>query len=199
MTTPATWSDYYEQNDAREPREMLLRVLDGFGPGAYDAVDLGCGSGIDTLAMLARGWTVLAADAEQEAIERLRSRITPALRQRLTAVVSPMEDVVIPPSDLVWAGYSTFFCPPDRFPAVWSRIRSAVRPSGRFAGQILGDRDTWAGDDATTWFTRDGAQALFDGWTIERFDEEDEDGEACSGPKHWHVFHVVARAPGPGP
>ena len=199
MTTPATWSDYYEQNDAREPREMLLRVLDRFGPGARHAVDLGCGSGIDTAAMLARGWTVFAADAEQEAIDRLRSRIAPALRPRLTAVVSAMEDVSIPASDLVWAGYSSFFCRPDRFPAVWSSIRSSVRPSGRFAGQILGDRDTWAGDDGITWFARDDAQALFDGWTVERFDEEDEDGEACSGPKHWHVFHVVAQAPGPGP
>ena len=27
--------------------------------------------------------------------------------------------------------------------------------------------------------------------------EEDEDGSACNGPKHWHVFHVVARAPDP--
>jgi hypothetical protein len=25
------------------------------------------------------------------------------------------------------------------------------------------------------------------------FNEEDEDGQADSGPKHWHVFDVIAR------
>jgi hypothetical protein len=27
------------------------------------------------------------------------------------------------------------------------------------------------------------------------FVEEDEDGRAVSGPKHWHVFHVIAARP----
>ena len=39
------------------------------------------------------------------------------------------------------------------------------------------------------------AQGLFEGWAVERFEEEENDGDACSGPKHWHLFHVVARAP----
>jgi len=26
------------------------------------------------------------------------------------------------------------------------------------------------------------------------FNEEDEDGQADSGPKHWHVFDVIARS-----
>jgi hypothetical protein len=47
-------------------------------------------------------------------------------------------------------------------------------------------------------FAESQARTLFDGWTIERFDEEEEDGEACSGPKHWHVFHVVASVPAGG-
>jgi ribosomal protein L11 methylase PrmA len=49
-----TWSDYYEANEGREPRDQLIDVLGRFDePG--NAVDLGCGSGIDTLAMLERG------------------------------------------------------------------------------------------------------------------------------------------------
>jgi hypothetical protein len=30
---------------------------------------------------------------------------------------------------------------------------------------------------------------------IMTFNEEDEDGQADSGPKHWHVFDVIARQP----
>jgi hypothetical protein len=72
-------------------------------------------------------------------------------------------------------------------------VTAAVRPGGRFTGQLLGDRDTWASEDDTSAFTIDQARALFGGFDLERFEEEENDGEACSGPKHWHVFHAVAR------
>jgi SAM-dependent methyltransferase len=196
MVHETTWTQYYEQNDDRAPREMLLEVLDTFGPRAGQAVDLGCGAGIDTVAMLERGWRVFATDQGDEGIERLLRRLPAELQSGLTTRVVPMEAVELPPADLVWAGYSLFFCDADRFADVWGRVRAAVRPDGRFAGQLLGDRDTWAPDDGISSFTEDAARDLFDGWTIESFEEEDEDGEACSGPKHWHVFHVVARSAG---
>ena len=187
-----TWSDYYEANEGREPRDQLLDVLARFAePGM--AIDLGCGSGIDTLAMLDRGWDVLAIDADAEAIERLRQRAGD--RPALETQGSPMEDVALPAADLVWASYSLFFCDPARFPDVWTRIRTAVRPRGRFAGELLGERDTWASRDDGTSMTRTEAEALFDGWAVERFEEEENDGEACSGPKHWHLFHAIALAP----
>jgi SAM-dependent methyltransferase len=187
-----TWSDYYEANDGRAPRDQLIDVLGRFDePG--NAVDLGCGAGIDTLAMLERGWRVLAIDAQAEAIERLRRRAPdhPMLDTRR----SSMEDVDIPRADLVWASYSLFFCDPARFPDVWARIRAAIRPGGRFAGEILGERDTWASMDGHTAMRREDAEALLDGWTLERFEEEENDGEACAGPKHWHLFHVIAHVP----
>ena len=193
MVHETTWTEYYEQNDGRAPREMLLEVVDVFGRPGH-AVDLGCGAGIDTVAMLERGWRVFATDQGGEGIERLRRRLPAGLQGALTTQVAPMEEVELPVVDLVWAGYSLFFCDADRFPDVWGRIRAAVRHGGRFAGQLLGDRDTWAPDDGISSFSEEAARALFDGWSIERFEEEDEDGEACSGPKHWHVFHVVARS-----
>jgi tellurite methyltransferase len=189
------WTEYYEENEDRAPREMLLDVLDAFGSDEHQAVDLGCGSGIDTLAMLERGWSVFAIDAEEEAIGRVRKRVASSLAPRLRTLVSRMEEVELPPTDLVWAGFSLFFCHPDRFNEVWQGVRRAIRPGGRFAGELLGDRDTWAPEEDTSAFTIDQARALFDGFELERFEEEEEDGEACSGPKHWHVFHAVARRP----
>jgi tellurite methyltransferase len=197
VTDGPTWSDYYEQNEGREPRELLMDVL-----GSYDrpgrAIDLGCGAGIDTLAMLSRGWRVFATDAEREAIDRLRARVPGDLAGRLETRVSPMEEVELPPADLLFASFSLFFCDPARFPDVWRRIGAALAGGGRFVGELLGDRDTWAPEADMSSFAESQARSLFDGWTIERFDEEEEDGEACSGPKHWHVFHVVASVPAGG-
>jgi SAM-dependent methyltransferase len=193
--TRSTWSDYYRANEDRSPREMLLEVLERFGAGEREAIDLGCGSGIDTLAMLERGWRVFASDAEVEAIDRLRSRVPAIFEPRLTAVVARMEDLELPEAHLVWAGYSLFFCSPERFAEVWSGVRSAIRPGGRFAGQLLGERDTWAPKDDISAFSRAAALELLEGLELERFEEDEEDGEACSGPKHWHVFHAVGRRP----
>jgi tellurite methyltransferase len=195
MTTRSEWTEYYDEHEGREPREMLLEILDAFGAGEErSAVDLGCGSGIDTLAMLRRGWRVFAIDAEEEAIERVRRRVPGTLSSRLTTVVSRMEDVELPAGvDLVWASFSLFFCRPKAFGDVWGRILASIRPGGRFAGELLGDRDTWASDDDVSAFTRDEARSLFTGLEIERFDEEEEDGRATSEEKHWHLFHAVSR------
>jgi tellurite methyltransferase len=196
VTDEPTWTDYYEDQGEREPRELLLEVLATF-PAPGDAVDLGCGQGIDTVAMLDRGWRVLAIDAEPEGIRRLEARLTPERAERCTVRLATIEDAELPEVDLVHAAWSTFFCPPERFGEMWATVTSAIRPGGRFVGEILGDRDTWAADPTRSHFAELDARALFDGLEIERFEEEENDGEACSGPKHWHVFHVVARRPGP--
>jgi tellurite methyltransferase len=195
--TSSEWTDYYEEHEGREPRDLLLDVLQSFGGDeGRSAVDLGCGAGIDTLAMLERGWSVFAVDAEQEAIERVRRRVPASLARRLTTVTSRMEDVELPAGvDLVWASFSLFFCRPDAFADVWRRIGEAIVPGGRFGGELLGDRDTWAPEDDISAFTLEEARALFAGFEVQRFEEEEEDGRATSGEKHWHVFHVVAGKP----
>jgi tellurite methyltransferase len=193
MTEDWDWTGYYDEFDDREPRALLLDVLDSFGPGEHEAVDLGCGQGVDTLAMLERGWSVVAIDAQDEAIRRVRRRVGPDLADRLRTVVSPMEEVELPPADLIWASFSLFFCDPARFANVWDRIAGAIRSGGRFAGQLLGDRDTWASRSDISSFRIEAARSLFDrAYLLERLDEEEKDDEDDDG-KHWHVFHLVAR------
>ena len=57
MSDETTWADSHDEYEDREPRGLLLEALSRFGSGPHDAVDLGCGSGIDTLAILERGWS----------------------------------------------------------------------------------------------------------------------------------------------
>ena len=96
-----------------------------------------------------------------------------------------MEEVELPEADLIWAGFSLFFCPPGRWSEVWPKVRAAVRPGGRFGGQILGERDTWASEQEISSFSREDGRALFDGFEIERFEEEEEYDEASAGTKNW--------------
>ena len=107
--------------------------------------------------------------------------------------------MTLPPCDLVNAAFSLPLCPRDAFPAVWRKIVTALRPGGRFSGQLYGDRDSWAGDPTMTHLTRAEVDGFLAGLDVEFFEEEEDDSVTPRGTaKHWHIFHVVARKPAGG-
>jgi tellurite methyltransferase len=196
MTERGDWVGYYEQQGEREPHDLLLQVLALFEEDGRHglAVDLGCGQGFESAELLRRGWDVIAIDATEEGIRRLRDRVPDSDAPRLRTVVSRMEDVDVPTADLIYASFSLPFCRPAVFPRLWGDIREAIRPGGRFAGELFGDRDTWASsEEDMTFFDIASARALFDGMEFESFVEEENDDQGWDEMKHWHVFHAIAR------
>lgn len=210
----SVWTRFYDAVDD-EPSETLLIALSrweqsvGIGHGVPFAVDLGCGSGADTMALLARGWRVLAIDADSEGIGRLSRSVAARgdVDHRLETQIAPFEDATWPRAQLVNASYALPFCQRASFADVWERIVHSLGAGGRFCGQFFGDRDEWAshsGESGRRWgsppassfHTRDEVLELLGELEVEYFDEVDEDGATAVGdPKHWHVFHVVARRP----
>lgn len=174
-----------------DPRPTLVAAATRFAePGR--AVDLGAGSGRDTAELLRRGWRVLAIDREQDAIDRLR-KLAGGDSARLETRVARFEDADWPESDLVNASFSLPFCPPDSFPGLWRRIVDSLPPGGRFSGQIFGEHDEWAGSGIVVQ-TRAELDELLRPFEVEQLEELESEGNTVTGkPKHWHVFHVVAR------
>ncbi len=191
-----SWADYYRETAGRDPRDLFTRALSlcrDSDPREQLAIDVGCGDGTEVLALLDAGWRVLAIDQEDAALALLASRVPPDAANRLQVQAARFETVTFPPGDLVYAGLSLFFCPPSVFPAVWSRIRSSLQPGGRFAGHFLGVRDSWALDPTVTSHTADEVKEMLTGLTVESFAELEHDSRSVSGPKHWHLFKVIAR------
>jgi tellurite methyltransferase len=192
------WPEYYRVTQDAPPRETLTRALDLFGAEGTNrerfAIDLGCGAGNDTAALLSQGWHVLAIDRELEAIDRVRARTSPEDLKRLECQVASFAEAQLPLCDLVNASFSLPFCRPEDFGAVWSNILASLRTGGRFAGQLFGDRDTWSAELRMTCHTVHEARALFDTFEIESWLEQEYDGTTALGDdKHWHRFSVVAR------
>ena len=191
------WSAYYSAVVGRPPRDTLLAALERFDTeqvGETFAVDLGCGDGRDTVELLRRGWRVLGIDGEPEAIARLLSR--PDInRDRLETQAVRFEEVNLPEQvDLVNASFSLPFCPPEHFPSLWDKIVAALRPGGRFCGQLFGDRDSWAIYTCVTHHTREQVEALLQSFELEMFVEEEHPGKTALGEeKYWHLFQIVAR------
>jgi SAM-dependent methyltransferase len=196
-TTGIGWEDYYRATEGRPPRPLFRDAI-AFLPArptddrALVAIDLGCGDGTETLALLTRGWMVTAVDTAPEAIARLRASVPPEDERRLTTFVASFHELELPEADFVYAGLSLPFCSPPEFAEAWRRIKNALRPDGIFAGHFFGPRDSWADQPGMTFQSREELEALLAGFAVHRLEEQDEDGPAVSGPKHWHVFHVIA-------
>ncbi len=191
------WTAYYHARRGRPPRPLLLDVMTRFGSNVSGrgllAIDLGCGEGSDTLALLQSGWRVLAIDQQPEALALLQEQVEEGLQSQLQTMVASFEALTLPPANLIYASYSLPFCQPAHFATLWQQIEANLCQGGRFAGQLFGDRDEWAERDSMTFLSKADAQALFTRFDVELFHEVDEDGKAVSGPKHWHYFDVIAR------
>lgn len=189
------WKEYYQKLKGRAPRPLLLDVLANYADPSTPrtAIDLGCGDGTEAALLLERGWNVLAVDGQQAAIEHLAEKVSAENKRRLQTQVARFREVVLPPADLVHASLSLPFCEPEHFPAFWKKIVAAINPGGRFAGQFFGVNDSWANNPEMTFHTEEQVRALFDGFEVESFHEQDEDGSSLNGPKHWHIFTVIAR------
>lgn len=194
MRTDEHWAAYNSRQAVRPVRDSCRRAMAIAGPGAgRTAVDLGCGAGRETRALLDAGWRVLAIDGEPGTEARLLRTIG-GRHAALEIKTSKFQELYdLPDADLVYAGYSLPFQVRPDFDRVWTLIRASLRPGGRIAVDLFGDRDSWAGQPGLTFLTEPEARALFDGLTIEHWDTEDEPGRAFSGPKHWHVHHVIAQ------
>jgi SAM-dependent methyltransferase len=194
----AGWAAYYQQLRDRPPRRTLVKALDLFGDASPDAlaVDLGCGDGRDIVELLRRGWRVVAVDSESEALRQLAARNLPGA-DRITPITARFEEVPLPLGvQLVNSSFAMPLCEPEAFHTQWARIREALPAGGRFSGQWYGVRDSWNGRPGMTFLERDQALALLAGLEIEMFEEEEADGVTPRGnPKHWHIFHIVARKP----
>ncbi len=199
MPTDIDWAPFHRQTSGRPRRELLARTLGCFdvedrSPGV--AVDLGCGSGADTLELLRRGWRVHAVDADPNGLAVLRQMVPDdALGGALALHVAQFEDFEFPECDQIWAAYSWPYCQRDQWPGLWRRMVAALRPGGRIAGDIFGEKHEWAVETAIQCFPEAAVRDLLQGLVVEAFDVED--GVRPSGGviTRWHAFGIAARKP----
>jgi tellurite methyltransferase len=197
LSTPSQthWSDFYTAVEHQPPHDTLHKALALFDNEPERlAIDLGCGSGRDTLELLRHGWRVLAIDRESEGIERLRKSVTQHQQSRLQTQVTSFEGLHdLPACDFINASFSLPFCAPTHFAGLWEMIVRAVARQGCFAGTFFGEHDSWAGESSMTFHTCSQLEVLLEPFKIEHLLEEESDGKTALGDtKHWHTFEVVA-------
>jgi hypothetical protein len=138
---------------------------------------------------------VLAIDGAPGAEARIREAVPTERQERVEVRELAFEGIRrLPAAGLVYAGFALPFQRPEVFDRTWAAIRAALLPGALLAVNLFGERDTWADDPAMTSHTLDQARALLDGLDVVALREQERDGSAVSGPKHWHVLDLIARA-----
>ena len=156
------------------------------------AVDLGCGSGNDTIHLLKAGWRVLATDITEEGLRRLKARPDIPDLAKLESRIAAFENFTPPDADLINSSFSLPFCEPGKFPAFWEKIKKALKPGGIFCGHFFGRQHGWVKHGLTV-HSRKEIEEMLTGLNIFHFEEIEEDKETVDGQiVHWHVFEIVA-------
>jgi SAM-dependent methyltransferase len=192
------WAAFYRSTIGREPRPLFTKgmaAVEATGVAPGQAIEIGFGDGRETLALLEAGWRVLAIDPAPAAAEVLRSQVPAHLAGHVEIRSVPAEDTDLVPFDLLYAGYSLPFLGADAFDRFWSEARDRLRPGGILVVNFFGPRDSWAGRDGMRFINVDAVRRHVDGLELLALNEEDQDGDSFLGPKHWHVFDVIARRP----
>ena len=86
------WDERYAASDlvwSAEPNRFVAELVSPLTPGS--AIDIAAGEGRNAIWMALRGWTVVATDFSEVAVERTRARAAELLGPdsgRLTAIVA---------------------------------------------------------------------------------------------------------------
>lgn len=178
------WSVYNAAHSDRGPRPLTVRALDLAGPGAgRTAVELGSGSGVDSRFLQARGWDVHSYDAD------------PASAGGAHHVVTDLARVTdLPATELVLSNATLSFLDEADLRRLLDLVGEWLRPGGVFAADFWGPEDDWA-DGPGTYPDRADLDGLLPWQATAEITERSWDGASFAGPKHWHVFTVLARGP----
>lgn len=188
------WKEHYAQRKNRPTSPFLIKALP-FVQNRDIAADLGSGDLVDAKFLLSEGFSkVIAIDKELPPKELLNQ----FPKNNFEFVRSSFDQFEFPVNkyDLVNAHYALPFNPPQTFEKVWNDIEKSLTIDGVFIGQFLGPNDQW--NDGTrdmTFHTKPEIEAMLSNLQIFEFEEEERNWVIASGhDKHWHVFHIIAKA-----
>lgn len=192
-----SWVAFIEATATRGPYEFFhsaMEFVDGNKGAGRQAIDLGCGGGADTRSLLARGWRVLAVDAEPEARTALLEHTSKAYLERLEIAIGTFDTVDLPDADLVYAQFSLPFAG-DHLGASTRNALAAIVSGGAFVGQFFAAEDDWAKDPNVAVVDHAWVERIFEPFTTVEIDERKHHGAGGidGSTKHWHYFHVRAR------
>ncbi|WP_419418470.1 class I SAM-dependent methyltransferase [Legionella sp. D16C41] len=193
------WTTYFKAHQKSKHHPLVEEAYKKFSDERkvnqqpLNALDLGCGSGRDTVFLLEKGCDVTALDAESEAIEITRAR-TRHKAGHITFILSKLEEMQLPKQyDLISSNLTLSFVASKHFSDVWSNIVQHIAFNGRFSGQFFGDQHEWANAEQSFFSYAEILNLFRLMFEIEILKVSLTKRETVSdGIKLWHQYDIIA-------
>ena len=182
------WTNYQNETYGDNVCKLLIEFLDNYK--IDDAIDLGCGSGNETVYMIKNGIKVLAIDRQLNQ-DFILNRLSDNEKKMISFKESSFEDVELPKTKLLTAFFSIPFCNPNNFDELWTKIYNSIEDNGYFVGQLFGDRDAWNVVESINTFSIDKVKEYLKNYNIIKLEEIEYVRE--SDNKKWHFYDIIAQ------
>lgn len=133
------WSEYHKKTISKSSSLILKKFFD---MGLDDdinpktAIDLGCGSGNDTVYLIKHNYSVVAVDKEKNVIEIIKNRVPE--NSKLDFIIDMFGGVKLSKTNLIVANFSIPFCLPKYFSRFCKEITDNINLGGYFCRKFLG-------------------------------------------------------------
>ena len=182
------WTNYQNKTYGDDACKLIIDFLDKYKVDS--AIDLGCGSGNETVYMVKNGIKVLAIDRQLNQ-DFILNRLSDSEKQLISFKESSFEDVELPKTKLLTAFFSIPFCNPNNFDELWTKIYNSIEDNGYFVGQLFGDRDAWNVVESINTFSIDKVKEYLKNYNIIKLEEIEYVRE--SDNKKWHFYDIIAQ------
>ena len=186
--------------DATEPSHLVdtafkkIEDQDTFekSEGTRSALDVGAGTGRDTLFLLKKGWRVTAIDSNKQGIELIRSKASKECTSNLEVLELDFDHIPLHKKyDLVISNWSIDYASPETYPTILKNLKSLVSKNGRLAISFFGDEHTGIKKSVVHTLHKQSEilPMIGDDFEIEYFNAVKQHRKGYV----WHVFEVVAK------
>lgn len=182
------WTNYQNETYGDDVCKLLIEFLDNYK--IDNAIDLGCGSGNETVYMIKNGIKVIAIDRQLNQ-DFILNRLSDSEKRLISFKKSSFEDVELPKTKLLTAFFSIPFCNPNNFDELWTKIYNSIEDNGYFVGQLFGDRDAWNVVESINTFSIDKVNEYLKNYNIIKLEEIEYVRE--SDNKKWHFYDIMAQ------
>ena len=182
------WTNYQNETYGDDVCKLLIEFLDNYK--VDNAIDLGCGSGNETVYMIKNGIKVLAIDRQLNQ-DFILNRLSDNEKKMISFKESSFEDVELPKTKLLTSFFSIPFCNPHNFVELWTKIYNWIEDNGYFVGQLFGDRDAWNVVESINTFSIDKVKEYLKNYNIIKLEEIEYVRE--SDNKKWHFYDIIAQ------
>lgn len=183
---------YYEITNIDKPHPLLKDFINNINLKG-NAIDLGCGSGRDSIFLVKNGWNVIAIDKE-DTLKYIKKYINKKEESKIKFINKSFTEVELVESDLIISFFALSFCKPEDFQNLWMKIKNSLRPNGFFIGNFFGIEDGWKDNNNMTFFYKSDINKMFEKFEIKKINEiKTKKVTALGKLKKWHIIEIVAK------